>query len=470
MNRLALVIKSLEAAGLSESAASLRSVQKLYKVAAVDFSKEIEILQQLSSIVAHLQDKPLKHIVRENLVFPPYSIETSRQYIVYSGEELTNYSKQEILSIGFSNFLNNFTDKYMSNRLELLAGTDYQRYERVIETLKELSKSVKDDYKKILKPYTPKQLSTLKSQHITKQDIAASLRRWNGALDNLDHFRTVIAEKYVPVLANQGGYVQLGEEFVPDPEVHDDPADLDEVTEVAPAKKTEEQKLNEKSQQALKSPEEELEDDADLEQDLIKKKSSFKSASISLSLIQTLKNLTYDFDQMRTRIDGKYSKLLNIPIEEFRKLTNIDSLLKRKSIVSSLHRVAEASDIFESFRQKSKEYEISHEYLQLESARKVAKAVISSSAIGYIKKQKRKDVFVLFNPNQVLDAWVYLENDLSIKYESVVRSIVSRVAHNPEIEEAAKVKLEPDLQKTYSEAIDNKALKELTKVINALRK
>ena len=511
MNRLALVIKSLEEAGLTESASSLRSIDKLYKVAAVDFSKEIEILQQLTSIVSSLQGKPLKHIVRDSMTFPPYSLETSDKYIVYSGESLTNYSKQEILSIGFSNFLNNFAEKYMSNHLNTLAGTDYRRYSQATEALKELAKEVKDNYQKILKSRTPKELERLKIQHITKQDLATSLRRINTSLENLNLFHTVIAEKYVLVLANQGGYMQLGSEFVPDPEFHGPVGD-----ESPPIKKTDEQKSKEEallsdedvgdldwsdfakkpnhlSLKAIEMKLEQMEDEGltdtkeyrELNEEANRlariddpalKKSTLKLSQVEntpLTLLQRLKNLTYDFDQIRVRIDSKYSKLLNMSIQEFRKKTDIDTLLKIKSKASSSlsQRFAapkKKKDMFEGFKERSKEYEISSQYLQLESAKRVAKAVLSGT-IGYMKKQKEKDTFVLFSPNQILGAWAYLENDLSIKYESLIRSIVSRIVQDPEVDESAKVKLDTELQATYSETIDHKTSRELMKIINTLR-
>lgn len=462
MNRLASVIKSLEDIGLTESATSLRSIQKLYKTAATDFSKELEILQQLSFIIKSLHGKPLKFIAQDKLAFPPYSIETHNKYIVYSGDDLSNYSKQEILGIGFSNFLSNFVDKYMVNRLDTLSGADARKYEKAIQELRQLSSEVKSNYKKMLRPVTPKELTTLKSKNITKQDLASDLRRIAAAFANLEHFSVVVERKYVPALAHQRGYMISEEgDFIPDPGFSE-PEPEPEIK-----KPSQEEQLKEKSQQALKSKPEEKEEEDDLEDfvdDLMKKKIPPKTASFQEDM-QKLTNLTYDFNIMRDRIDNKYAQLLNMSIEDFRKLTGIDALLRKRKQAA-----VGDEDLLQQFQRETEQYETSYEYLQTQAAKKVADA-ITKGHIGELRKQKgrRKKTLVIFSPNQVLDAWDYLQNELSIKYEAFVRSVVSMTTHKIDFDEVKKTKLDPDIQKSYSDATDNMALKELTNVMSVLR-
>lgn len=214
MKKLTSTISSLKRIGLTEPALKLQVIQQLYRQAAADFSTEIDILEKLSEIAAFFDGKSLEARAPSGMKLPAYSLETADKYIVYAGDDLTDFSKKEILTIGIPNFLKSFLQHYMDSREGTLSGYDRRRYVAAIDELKDLQRNVKEIYKKISKEprYAPKHKF---HREISKNTMAKQLRAIELAFGRMADFQSQVEENYVPLLAAYYGGIYRDNELVP---------------------------------------------------------------------------------------------------------------------------------------------------------------------------------------------------------------------------------------------------------------
>lgn len=477
------LISSLERVGLNSTARSIRSIESLYKISTTDFSKETEVLEKLINIVEAFRETSLDTISPARLSLPPYSIETHNKYIVYSGDDLSNYSKKEIFSVGLPNFLTSFIDKFMTSKLASLSGTDARRYEKAIEELRELSREIGTTYRKIAKPISPAQLLSPKFKPITQQDVASHLRRLNSIFANMNDFRVQIEQKYVPALGRSIGYtIEEGNIIKQDDE------DDGEIEDIEDDDEGEDLPISNKERTEEEAEPTKEDEDAAI-QELINKFPPFKSAALQEfypkgteeQMIKDLLNLSYNFQAIRDRIDQKYAKKLNMPIDQFREFTGIDSLLH-------IQRRADNNkplDLLKELKQKTEHYETGRELIREEDARRTAKDVVNGK-IGFTKKEKvpgdkkrTRVVFVLYSPKQIKYAWDYLQKELVIKYDAFVRSITDLAQtqkrmeqeHTPTSEEDKRKFINREMKKreALSVEVDSRIHKNLLNILRMLK-
>lgn len=96
MKNLSSIISSFEEIGLTKQADRLRSINKFLKIAQIETSttKELQILEQLLSIVTFFEGQNLDALSSPDLYLPAYSIETGDKYVVFNEYPLADYSKK----------------------------------------------------------------------------------------------------------------------------------------------------------------------------------------------------------------------------------------------------------------------------------------------------------------------------------------------------------------------------------------
>lgn len=211
MKKLSSVITSFQNIGLVESAAKLNSIKYLLKQASADFSSEVQVLGDLLQIIDYFYGKDPNTLASDQIFLPAYSMETSNKFINFNQYPLTDYSKQEIYSIGLTDYLKNYINMYMMNKIEDLRGVDQKRYKRAIDLLEEVASEIKTGYKKIEKP-TSFDSRLRGSREISKLAIQSELGKLQTSLREATEYQLQVTRRYVPMLASEyGGTFEEGE-------------------------------------------------------------------------------------------------------------------------------------------------------------------------------------------------------------------------------------------------------------------
>ena len=358
MNNFASLRKNLSDLGLSKLASSLANIEKIYKTASLDLSKEKKVIETLFKVIEALEPLSLHSPAPDGLYFPPYSTATSSKNIVYSGEDLSGYTKAEIMHLGIPNFLKSFTSKYMSARIEILTGQERKTYDRLVEELTSISDIIKSNYAKITKPIEiPKNYNVKdKDTSIRRTDLAKINNAIVNAITNMNTFLLHIQDK-------EHGYLQ----------------DFKYAIGIDPDSEEE--------------PEVKLDD-------------GLFPAALSRQYLSNLKNLHYDFNRIRKEAESKFAGKLKISEEELVELLNLDKFFIKTAATDE-----ENKDLLRSVKELT-EQTTHHNFSQNAEYRKAAAEIIK----GQMSKFK-KNVKFLMSPELVLGAWEYLKEDLRIKYE-----------------------------------------------------
>jgi len=460
------VSTSLNEIGLHQLANTLKSIEALYKRSSTDLSKEREVFQTLLQIVLYFKDKSLDSVAEEPLKLPSYSIETPYKYIIYSGEDLSEYSKSDILSIGIPNFLSAFIKKYMRNRLDALSGSDAQRYEKLIEQASELTRVAQKSYRQIIAP-TKHPKFKKPSQEYTRRDLS----RLGSVFSDMALFREVIRKIYAPkyahyIASSEQEYEEMMQESqkpqdleldIPltpssSPSEDNTPDDSDDIEEL----------LKERSQSGLR----------DLKSFLkITKKADFYPGG-ERQILNKLKSLTPEFDKIRDKIDNKYAQKLKMSVQEFRDFLNIEDLIQiRKRAATKDPKDKTLLDFIEYVPKQDLQEDLQSEELSQKIVRDVLRGIVhhevSRSNILKKKKEKNRE---LYTPEQIFAAWEYLKNLVTVRYEVLVRNIINIALVMKEKEDL------PQYEKTnlFKKEIDSKQIdlfliEQLQKMVGELK-
>lgn len=412
--------KTLDNFGLFEISATIAEIEKIYKIAFVDLTKEREVIQALSSLLQELSKISLTDYAPEGSYLPPYSTTTSTKNIVYSGESLSGYPKSEIMKIGIPNFLKSFTGKYMQAKLSSLSGDEYKKYERLQQELRTLGETLSTYYSKITKPIElSKNVSLDRSKNLGKRELEKSEEAILKALQAANTFKIRIQDQegYLYYLMYAKGMSPDTEEF-----------------------------------------EEDLENaSAD---DLF-------ARELDKKYIHRLKTLSLDFNSMKKEIESKYASKLGISIEELNDLLSLGKFFITK-------KANYGDDLLENARRvidQMPDVDMTKYKMYQKALRDVLKGDI-------VKVTKEKDahgkmhvVKTLMPAEEVLGAWEYLKSNLRMLYEAFIQSAIEFKALREQQDNFTYQSREQlDRKNKFSKGIDEYALaklKSLTEVLNA---
>lgn len=445
MDRLVSIIKSLEKIGLTKQAEKLKQIDILYKTSAVDYSKEINIINQLIEIINTLKDENFNKL-GSGLSFPSYSIESSNRHIVYNQEDLSPYQKKDIMKTGFPNYLKTFVNKYMKAKSETVYSDERRKYSAVMSELEDLAKQISKAYQEVLAP-------TLKTERV-RELSTQSLNRERTSLQNIftdiNIFKSKIRSIYLPKLKDTPK--ERSKFFL-----SEDEADLDESAE--------DQILED---EYSKSP-------SKIEISDIKKKFSAFTSTVDEEdninwAIEELENLEVDFTGIKEEVDNTFAKQLSMPVENFRDFFNVDRLLAR---IQRTGAKSDNSNMKIDFQDIEQEY-----YGDLASREASLKKIIRDISRGIIGKKDRRGKIKLYSPEDVLKAWESLLFDLKTRYEVFVETIIYLTHEKEKLKQVSQQQKQEqqkdteqyyfEVNKEYIRSIDDDIENRLKKIIRVL--
>ena len=296
MKKLASTITALEDIGLESLSSTLRKIQKLYKYADTDFSKEVEVFSKLLEIANHFKGKSPNSIAPSGLSLPPFSIETEKQYVIYSGDELSGYTKRQIFATGIPNFLKNFSEKYLETKKLRSSRADSIKYDKIIEEIQRLNKVVSSAYR-VSSEFKAMPLKDTREK-LTKEELSKDLRRIGNIIKDMSRFQVEIEDHFFSSAPTAHG---LARRYISDPDNYDD------ILKVENAPRTRGTSM--------------FNDD---------------------TAIRELKKLSIDFEDIQNTIDSEFASKLGVSPEEFRKQLGIDKWLS--SYIVRVASTIQASD------------------------------------------------------------------------------------------------------------------------------
>lgn len=389
MNNFTLLKRSLSEIGLSKLAQSLANIEKIYKIAALDLSKEKEVIKALLGIVNSLQSLSLDDEAPSGLYFPPYSTSMGPKNIIYSGEDLSGYTKAEIMKLGVPNFMNSFSNKFMKSRSDTLSGHDLRMYDQLIYEVEDLAKKISAEYTKITKPIELSNYQSTRTK-VKRTDLAKAEKYITDQIVRMNNFIARISGGTDPTKGYLYYFMYA---------VGIEPEELEKDEPVVDFKRKDDRMLAE----VMKS-----------------------------SYLSGLKNLKIDFNKMKQEIDSHFAQKLKISEEDFRDMLDLDSYfnIKTAAIDLGFEKDEEEENDSENYKdllqqtQRITEQTTHHDFSKNVEFKKASEDILAGRFITQSGKAK-----YIMSPDLVLGAWEYLKEDLRIRYQIFLQTALDLLSY-----------------------------------------